>query len=73
MIEVMAGRVDVYYAPVVAALAAIRSGQLSALAVSSPQRVSILPDVPTTEELGIETRVINSGSASSPLLRRRPR
>jgi tripartite-type tricarboxylate transporter receptor subunit TctC len=52
MLEVVAGRVDVYYAPVVAALAAIRSGKLAALAVSSPQRVSILPDVPTTEELG---------------------
>jgi tripartite-type tricarboxylate transporter receptor subunit TctC len=52
MIEVMAGRVDAYYAPVLAALAGIRSGQLLPLAVSSPQRVSILPDVPTTEEAG---------------------
>jgi tripartite-type tricarboxylate transporter receptor subunit TctC len=52
MLEVMTGRVDSYYAPVVAALAQIRSGKLVALAVSSPQRASILLDVPTTEELG---------------------
>jgi tripartite-type tricarboxylate transporter receptor subunit TctC len=52
MIEVMAGRVDAYYAPVVAALAGIKSGKLLPLAVSSPQRASILPDVPTTEEAG---------------------
>ena len=52
MLEVMAGRVDVYYAPVIAALAAIKSGKLLALAVSSAQRVAVLPDVPTTEELG---------------------
>jgi tripartite-type tricarboxylate transporter receptor subunit TctC len=48
----MAGRVDVYYAPLIAALAGIRSGKLLPLAVSSAQRASILPDVPTTEELG---------------------
>ena len=52
MVEVMGGRVDVYYAPVVAALSLIRSGQLKALAVSSPTRASILPDVPTTVEAG---------------------
>jgi len=52
MVEVMAGRVDTYYAPVVAALAGIKSGQLLPLAVSSPQRASILPDVPTTQEAG---------------------
>ncbi len=52
MLEVMAGRVDVYYAPVVAALASIKSGKLLPLAVSSPQRVPILPDVPTTVEAG---------------------
>lgn len=52
MIEVIAGRVDAYYAPVVAALAGIKSGQLLPLAVSSPQRAFILPDVPTTEEAG---------------------
>jgi tripartite-type tricarboxylate transporter receptor subunit TctC len=52
MLEVMAGRVDVYYAPILAALAGIKSGKLLPLAVSSPHRAPILPDVPTIEELG---------------------
>jgi tripartite-type tricarboxylate transporter receptor subunit TctC len=50
--EVMTGRVDVYYSPVLAALPFIRSGQLLPLAVSSSKRTSILPDVPTTLEAG---------------------
>jgi tripartite-type tricarboxylate transporter receptor subunit TctC len=52
MLEVMAGRVDVYYAPVTAALASVKSGKLVPLAVSSPKRAAILPDVPTSLEAG---------------------
>lgn len=52
LLEVMTGRVDVYYAPVTAALPLIRDGKLLALAVSSPVRVAALPDVPTTLESG---------------------
>jgi tripartite-type tricarboxylate transporter receptor subunit TctC len=50
--EVIAGRVDVYYAPVLAALPFIRGGEVLPLAVSGRKRVSILPDVPTTLEAG---------------------
>jgi tripartite-type tricarboxylate transporter receptor subunit TctC len=52
MVEVMAGRVDVYYAPVVAALALVKKGKLTPLVVSSPQRAPTLPDVPTSLEAG---------------------
>jgi tripartite-type tricarboxylate transporter receptor subunit TctC len=52
VLEVMTGRVDVYYSPVSAALPLIRDGKLLALAVSSPERAATLPDVPTTQEAG---------------------
>ncbi len=50
--EVIAGRVDIYYSPLLAALPFIRTGKLLALAVSSDKRVSALPEVPTTLEAG---------------------
>jgi tripartite-type tricarboxylate transporter receptor subunit TctC len=50
--EVMTGRVDIYYAPVSAALGFIRDGKLLALSVSSVQRSAALPDVPTSIESG---------------------
>ena len=52
MVEVMTGRVDVYYAPVLAALPLIKDGKVLPLAVSSPTRAPTLPDVPTTLESG---------------------
>ena len=50
--EVMAGRVDIYFCPLPPAISLIREGRLKALAVSSMQRASALPDVPTTTEAG---------------------
>jgi tripartite-type tricarboxylate transporter receptor subunit TctC len=50
--EVMAGRIDVYYAPLLAALPFIHNKQVLPLAVSSKKRVTALPDVPTTLEAG---------------------
>jgi tripartite-type tricarboxylate transporter receptor subunit TctC len=52
LVEVMTGRVDVYYSPVLAALPFIKDGKVLPLAVSSPTRAAILPDVPTTLESG---------------------
>ena len=54
LMEVMAGRVDFYFSPLPPALPLIRKGNLRALAVSSTRRASILPEVPTTKELGLE-------------------
>src|SRR5947209_7411629 len=52
MTEVLAGRADFYFAPLVNALPLLRDGQLQALAVSGSARASTLPDVPTTVEAG---------------------
>ncbi len=50
--DVMGGRVDYFFSPVVSALSIVRDKRLQALAVGSPKRASVLPDVPTTEEAG---------------------
>jgi tripartite-type tricarboxylate transporter receptor subunit TctC len=52
LVEVMAGRIDVYYSAVLPALPLIRSGKLVPLAVSSRDRVLSLPEVPTSLEAG---------------------
>jgi tripartite-type tricarboxylate transporter receptor subunit TctC len=52
LIEVMAGRIDTYYAPISAALPFIRAGKLVPLVVSSSARTSTLADVPTSLEAG---------------------
>src|SRR5215468_5341227 len=57
--EVMTGRVDAYYAPLSAALEFIRAGKLVALSVSSLQRSSALPDVPTSIEAGYPNSDLN--------------
>jgi tripartite-type tricarboxylate transporter receptor subunit TctC len=50
--EIIAGRVDYYFCPIATALPHVKDGKLLALAVSSPQRATALPDVPTTLESG---------------------
>lgn len=52
--EVMAGRLDWYATPIPSALELIRTGKVVPLAVSAQKRSSVLPDVPTTEELGLK-------------------
>lgn len=53
------GRVDYFFAPVIAGLAMVRDGRLTALAVGSEKRSSVLPDVPTTQEAGIAGSAYN--------------
>lgn len=48
--EIMAGRVDWFFAPLVSAMPLIKSGKLIALAVGTPKRSSARPDVPTPLE-----------------------
>jgi tripartite-type tricarboxylate transporter receptor subunit TctC len=52
--EIMAGRLDWYATPIPSALELIRTGKVRAIAVSAVKRSSVLPDVPTTEELGLK-------------------
>lgn len=53
------GRVDYFFAPVIAGLGMVRDGRLTALAVGSEARFSVLPDVPTTEEAGYKGSAYN--------------
>jgi tripartite-type tricarboxylate transporter receptor subunit TctC len=51
--EVIAGRVDYFFAPMVSALPVIKDGKVLALAVGSAKRSPLLPNVPTTLEAGV--------------------
>jgi len=51
--EVIAGRADFSMQLITTTLSQVREGTLAALAVSANQRVSMMPDVPTTIEAGL--------------------
>jgi tripartite-type tricarboxylate transporter receptor subunit TctC len=51
--DTIANRVCCYWAPINAALPHVKGGKATALAVSSAQRSSLLPDVPTVAEQGV--------------------
>jgi tripartite-type tricarboxylate transporter receptor subunit TctC len=51
--EVVAGRIDWFFAPMVSALSLVQSGKLKALAVGTAKRSDVLPLVPTTVEAGV--------------------
>jgi tripartite-type tricarboxylate transporter receptor subunit TctC len=51
--EIIGGRLDWFFAPIVSALPMIKEGRLQALAVSTPKRAASLPNVPTTVEAGV--------------------
>jgi len=53
LIDVLAGRVDFYLAPISAGLSQIQSGKIRALAVTTAKRSSVLPNVPTIAESGV--------------------
>jgi tripartite-type tricarboxylate transporter receptor subunit TctC len=50
--EVVTGRVDYYFLPIAPALPNIRDKKVVALAVSTPKRAALLPEVPTVAEAG---------------------
>jgi tripartite-type tricarboxylate transporter receptor subunit TctC len=50
--EIIAGRLDFFFAPVGNALPFVRDGLLRALVVNGAKRSAVLPDVPTTAEAG---------------------
>lgn len=59
LMDVMTGRVDFYFSPLLPALSLIRDGKLTVLAVSSTTRSPDLPDVPTTTEAGFPNSEYN--------------
>ncbi len=52
--DLMGGQIQVLFTGAPAMINQIRNGQLRALAVSSPKRLDILPDVPTVAEAGFK-------------------
>jgi len=53
MTAVMANEVDMMFDNLPSALGQIQAGKLKALAVTTPQRSSVLPNVPTMQEAGL--------------------
>ncbi len=51
--DLLAGRVDMYFATVAGGIQHLRSGKLRALGVSAKKRAAALPDVPTLDEAGV--------------------
>jgi tripartite-type tricarboxylate transporter receptor subunit TctC len=51
--DVIGGRADWFFSPLGSVISLVESGKLKALAVSTPKRTSLLPNVPTTLEAGI--------------------
>jgi tripartite-type tricarboxylate transporter receptor subunit TctC len=49
----IAGRIDLFFAPVANALPLVRDGKLTALVVNSSERSMAFPDVPTVSEAGL--------------------
>ena len=50
--ELITGRADFYFAPVFQVRSHVRDGKLLALGMGSPKRSALMPDLPTTVELG---------------------
>ena len=59
MNELIAGRIDVYAAPVLNALPLAKAGKINVLAVSSTKRLALMPDVPTLAEEGLINALYN--------------
>ncbi len=53
LLDLMAGRIDVSMAGIVSATPLLKIGKLRALGMSSAQRSSLLPDLPTLAEQGV--------------------
>ncbi|SCK07381.1 Tripartite-type tricarboxylate transporter, receptor component TctC [Variovorax sp. HW608] len=53
MTEVMGGRIDWFFAPMVSALPLVKDGRLKALAVGTGKRSAVMPEIPTTVEAGV--------------------
>jgi len=53
MADLMGGRIDLILIGLSSAKAQVEAGKLRALAIASPQRSPLMPDVPTMEEAGV--------------------
>ena len=53
LIDVLGGRIDVYFSNAAVALPQVKSGKLKLLGVTGAKREATLPDVPTVSEAGV--------------------
>jgi tripartite-type tricarboxylate transporter receptor subunit TctC len=53
MKDLLPGRVQLYVSPTLAVISLAKSGKLKLLAVTSPERLAVAPDVPTLTEKGL--------------------
>ena len=53
LVDLLAGRIDVYFSNAAAALPQVKAGKLRLLAVTSARRDPAMPDVPTVSEAGM--------------------
>ena len=53
VLAVVAGQIDLTFATIAATLPQVKAGRLRALAVSTPRRSQIVPDIPTIAEAGV--------------------
>lgn len=60
MTDLVGGQVEVMTETVPAAISFIKSGQLQPLAVLTPERISMLPDIPTAKEQGYDNYNVSS-------------
>ncbi len=60
MTDMVGGQVQVMTETVPASISFIKSGKLRALAVLTPERISMLPDVPTAKEQGYDNYNVSS-------------
>jgi tripartite-type tricarboxylate transporter receptor subunit TctC len=52
--DILGGRIDFYFCPLATALPLIKEDRVRALVISTPKRVTDLPDVPTPAEAGLK-------------------
>jgi tripartite-type tricarboxylate transporter receptor subunit TctC len=52
--DVVAGHVQMMFATAASVIGLIKNGKVRALAVTTPKRTALLPDLPTVDELGIK-------------------
>jgi tripartite-type tricarboxylate transporter receptor subunit TctC len=65
--DLMTGRIDFYFLPIAPALPLIKQGKVIALAVSTPKRALLLPEVPTIAEAGYpDAEYLFWGGVSAP-------
>ncbi len=51
--DLIAGRVQLFMAPLASSVTLIRDGRMRALGITSPRRSSVFPDIPTIAEAGL--------------------